>query len=238
MKDSDPLESESTQSGLVASAAGSARFVEGFCPEGARDGLADPLDEGLTQEGWAGVAPVHPAFVAAALGDGRDTGILLQGCGVGKALASFTEGNEEPRSKSRHSAGQRGEELVVGQRRRKLGDRGVEALDSDRYSAQLWEQRLDEQAQRVGHRGVGVQRALGTNRLDAALDSGCVPDVAGAEEIDERVAACTLSGLECRPALEEVSEDGGLFVAKPAQYLREVGFERARDAVGQSRPVF
>ena len=114
---------------------------------------------------------MHPAFVAAALGDGRDTGILLQGCGVGKALASFTEGNEEPRSESRPGAGQRSEELVVGQRRCKLGDRGVEALDSDRYSAQLWEQRLDEQAQRVGHRGVGVQRALGTNRFDAALDS-------------------------------------------------------------------
>ena len=83
-----------------------------------------------------------------------------------------------------------------------------------------------------------MQRSLAANRLDAAIDSRGVADVAGAKKVDERVASGSLSGRERRPALEEVAEDGRFSIAKPAEYLREVGLERAGDAVGESRPIF
>ena len=85
-EDANPLESKSAKSGLMASAASPACFVESFCPEGPRDGLADPLDEGLAEKRGARVAPVHPALVATALGDGSYAGILLQCGGVWEAL--------------------------------------------------------------------------------------------------------------------------------------------------------
>jgi putative addiction module component (TIGR02574 family) len=72
---------------------------------------------------------VQPGLVAAALGDGRHTRVLLQSGGVGKALASLAKSDQKPRHESRSSARQRSEELVVGQRGRKVGDRGVVALD-------------------------------------------------------------------------------------------------------------
>jgi hypothetical protein len=58
---------------LMGHAAGFAGLVEGLGPERPRDGLADPLDEGLAQEGGAGATPVDPGLVAAAFGDGSDT---------------------------------------------------------------------------------------------------------------------------------------------------------------------
>ena len=76
MEDADPLEGEGTQRCLMRAAAFAVALVEGFGPERARDGLAHPLDEGLALEGGAREAPVDPALVAAALGDGRDAYVL------------------------------------------------------------------------------------------------------------------------------------------------------------------
>ena len=70
VEDADPLESESAKGGLVLHAASLTPGVEGVGPEGARDGLSDPLAEGLAEEGGALVAPVDGGFVAAAFGDG------------------------------------------------------------------------------------------------------------------------------------------------------------------------
>src|SRR5262249_7308755 len=39
------------------------------------------------------------------------------------------------------------------------------------------------------------------------------------------------------PAFEEVGEDAGVLVAEPLEDLREVGFQRVRDAIGYSRAV-
>jgi hypothetical protein len=100
-------------------------------------GLRDPLDEGLSQELGARVAPVDPRFLAAALGDGRDAGELLERGGVGKALAPFAERHEEARGERRTCARERREELVVGQLRRQVSDLGVEALDGLRDGAEL-----------------------------------------------------------------------------------------------------
>jgi hypothetical protein len=49
VEDANPLESEGSERGLVAHAACATALVEGVRPEGARDGLGDPLDEGLTE---------------------------------------------------------------------------------------------------------------------------------------------------------------------------------------------
>src|SRR6185295_6194021 len=79
MEDADPLEGESTKRCLMGAATLAVALVECFGPEGARDGLPYPLDEGLALESGAREAPVDPALVAAALGDRRDTHVLLQG---------------------------------------------------------------------------------------------------------------------------------------------------------------
>jgi hypothetical protein len=65
------------------------------CPEGARDGLPHPLDEGLAEKGGALITPVDGGLVAAAVGDGGDAGVLLERGGVREALAALAEGDEE-----------------------------------------------------------------------------------------------------------------------------------------------
>ena len=97
VEDADPLESECTKRCLVASATGSAAVVEGLGPKGSRDGLAHPFDEGLAQKRRASPAPVDPALVTAAFGDGCDAHVLLKRGSIGKALATFTEGSEQTR---------------------------------------------------------------------------------------------------------------------------------------------
>lgn len=74
-------------------AASLATSVEGVGPERAWDGLPDPFDEGLAQEGGAAIAPVDGGLVAAAFGDGRHASILLERGGVGEALSAFAEGD-------------------------------------------------------------------------------------------------------------------------------------------------
>lgn len=59
IEDANPLEGQGAQGGLMAHAASAAGVVEGLGPERSRYGLPDPLDEGLTQEGGAGPAPVR-----------------------------------------------------------------------------------------------------------------------------------------------------------------------------------
>jgi hypothetical protein len=79
----------------VLHAASLAAGVEGVGPEGARDGLPYPLDEGLSEEGGALITPVDGGLVAAALGDGGDAGVLLERGGIREALAALAEGDEE-----------------------------------------------------------------------------------------------------------------------------------------------
>jgi hypothetical protein len=69
---------------LVLHAASLAAAVEGVGPEGARNGLPDPFDEGLAEEGWTLIAPVDGGLVAAAFGDRGDAGVLLDRRASGK----------------------------------------------------------------------------------------------------------------------------------------------------------
>jgi hypothetical protein len=105
VEDANPLEGERAKGSPVLHAASAAALVEGVGSEGARDGLPDPFNEGLSEESGAPIAPVDGGLVAAAFGDGSDARVLLERGGVWEALAVLTEGNEEARCEG--SAGAR-----------------------------------------------------------------------------------------------------------------------------------
>jgi hypothetical protein len=231
VEDADPLEGESAESGLVPHAASLASGVEGAGPEGARDGLAHPFDEGLAEEGGTLIAPVDEGLVAAAFGDGGDAGVLLDRGGVWEALTALAEGDEEACSEGSTSARQGTEEGVVGQLGGEFGDLVVEAVDGGSGGAQLREEYLDEQAVGLNGSGVGGEWHLLPDGGDAVIDGGLIADIMRAEEGGEGLAAGALDELEGGPALDEVGEDGSLFVAEPVEDLGEVGFQRRRCAL-------
>lgn len=208
MKDADPLECESTKGSLMGAAPFAVALVEGFGPEGARYGLAHPLDEGLALEGGACEAPVHPALVATALSDGGDADVLLQGGSVGESLASFAEGDQQARSEGGTGTGEGIEELVARELGGERGDLSVEALDGGVDGTELRDGGLDEQQQRPDDGRVGGQRLLGLNGLEASSDGGLAPDVVTSEEGDERVLPSALGGVERGPALEKCAKTG------------------------------
>ena len=137
MKDADPLEGESTKRSLMGAAAFAVALVKGFGPEGARDGLPHPLDEGLALEGGACEAPVHPALVATALSDGGDADVLLQGGSVWESLASFAEGDQQARSEGGTAPGRESKGSSSGSLGEKRGDLCVEALDGGVHGTEL-----------------------------------------------------------------------------------------------------
>jgi hypothetical protein len=231
MKDADPLEGESTKRCLMGAATFAVALVEGLSPEGARDSLAHPFDESLALEGWAREAPVDPALVAAALGDGSDADVLLQGRRVREALSSFTEGHQQTRSQSGTGTGERVEELVVGELGAERSDLCIEAFDGGVHSTELRDGGLDEQQQGCNDGGVGRQRLFGLNGREASRDGALAPYVVTSEEVDERVLPSALRGVERRPAFEKCGEDGRVLVAKPAENLGEVSFQSAGESI-------
>jgi len=212
MEDTDPLEGESSKRGLMGAAAFAVALVEGFGPEGARDGLAYPLDEGLALEGGAGETPVDPALVAAALGDRGDTDVLLQGGSVWKPLASFTEGDEQARSEGGTGARESVKELVVGELGGERCYLCIEAFDSGVDGTELRDGGLDEQQQRTDDGRVGGQGLFELNGIEAPIDGALAAYVVTAEEGDERVLPSAFGCFEGRPALEEGGKDGSVFV--------------------------
>ena len=62
-------------------------------PEGMPDRFGGPLHERLAQKLRALETPVDPGLLAAAFGDGRDPGILLQSGGGRIPFALFPEGD-------------------------------------------------------------------------------------------------------------------------------------------------
>src|SRR5262245_59434746 len=107
MEDADPLECECPQGGVSRRALGPVALVERAGPEGARDRLGSPFDEGLAEELGAGVAPMNDARVAAALGHRSDARISLQCSGVREALSAFAKRGKETWGKDGSGAGQR-----------------------------------------------------------------------------------------------------------------------------------
>jgi len=94
--------------------AGGEGFVEGLRPRATGDGLSGPFDESLAENLAAAVAPVDPALVAAAFDDGSDAHALLDGGGVGEALATLTEGGEQPRGERAPRAREIRKQRIVG----------------------------------------------------------------------------------------------------------------------------
>jgi hypothetical protein len=187
MEDADPLEGECTKRSLMGATALAVAFIEGLGPEGTRDGLANPLDEGLALKGWAGEAPVDPALVAAALGDWGDADVLLEGSSVWEPFSALTESNQQARSECGPSTGERVEELEVGELGAERSDLGVEAFDCGVDGVELRDGGLDEQQERVDDGRVGGQWFFGLNGIDASGDGVLAPDVVSLEEGDERV---------------------------------------------------
>lgn len=159
IEDTDPLEGECAQGGLVAHAASSTSLIERLRPKGTRHGLTDPLDEGLAQEGRTGEAPMDPGFVAAPLRDRSDAGVFLEGSGVGEALAPLAEGDEQSRRQGGPGSGESAKEFVIGQLRAKAGYLGVETSYGGACSAELRKERVYEQAHRRDDGCVGRERA-------------------------------------------------------------------------------
>jgi hypothetical protein len=108
---------------------------------------------------------VDPALVATALGDGRDTDVLLQGGSVWESFASFTEGNQQARSQGGTGTGERVEESVVGQLGAERGDLGIEAVNGEVHGAELRNGGLDEQQQGFDDSEVGGQWFFGMNGM-------------------------------------------------------------------------
>ena len=106
MKDANSLECQGTDGRLVGSAFCALLPVVGPCPERFVDGLARPLDKGLTQKPRALPAPVHPTLLAAALDHGRDARVFLQVFGFRKAFTLLAESGEQTGRQMRTGARQ------------------------------------------------------------------------------------------------------------------------------------
>src|SRR5579863_4161773 len=116
VEDPYPLERQCPDGGLIRTALCSLLPVVGARPERFVDGLARPFDEGLAQEFRALPAPVHPALLAAALGDRRDAGVLLQFISALEALTLLAECSQQARRQMRTCSGQAVKQVEVGQR--------------------------------------------------------------------------------------------------------------------------
>ena len=90
--DTDPLEGQRTQRGLMGRSARTLLRVVGFGPVAVRNGKGGPFHEGLAQELGALQPPMDPRLVAAALGDRSNPRLALELAGTGVALALLAEG--------------------------------------------------------------------------------------------------------------------------------------------------
>lgn len=188
-EDAYPLEGESAQCALVRSAASALLRVEGSGPEGARNGLSRPFDEGLTQEGWARETPVHPMAIAAALGDGRDACVALQVLGVAVAVSVFAERAQQARRECLCSTRKRCEDSIVGESGAELGDASVVLSDRREQWPKLGDESLHAQRRWQNDAGVGGERDGGFDRLDALLDASGGAYIVLNKEGAQRVAA-------------------------------------------------
>jgi hypothetical protein len=182
VEDADPFKCEGTNGHLMRFSLGALLFIERAGPEGVADGLAGPLDEGLAQELGAAKSAMHPAFVAAALGNGRDTGVFLQVVRVGVALPLFTECGQKPGGVGAASAREFREDVEVFMGLGQFGDARVEGFDGIEGHAQLGDQGFDQQGLRGNDAGILGQGQGGLDLLDALRDDVLLANVMGLKE--------------------------------------------------------
>lgn len=177
--------------------------------------MAGPFDEGLAQEFGALKSAMHPALVAAALGDGRDAGVFLQVLGMGVPVALLTEGDQESGSVYRAGTGEVGEEREVFMGLGELGDARIEGFDGFEGDPELGDQGFDQQGMRGNDAWILGQGQGGLDLLDALLNDLVIAHVMLLEEASEGGRARPLDGFQGGPLGKEVAEDDGVFVRKP-----------------------
>lgn len=170
-------------------------------------------------------------LVAAPLGDGRDAGVLLECGGVSETVTLLSERSEQPGGEDPSSTGQILEEPEVGELLTAPCNLLVQPRDAGGHSAELGQERLDEKAGRLDDCGVGGQRPLGRDGVDAAVDDGRPTHAVRMEEVDDGLASSALRIEKGGPPLEERDEDLGLLVAKQVENLREIGLQRERETI-------
>ncbi len=166
-------------------------------PAGSRDRQRGPFDEGLAEELRTFQAPVDPGGIAAALGDGRDTGVALHVGGGGIPFALLAEGGEESGAEDRAGSGDAVEDGEVRMRRRAFGDLSVEALDRLQRGSELLDEPADEEHVGGDHALVLGQRDGGLDRLDALVDEPGPAHIVLVEEALERGTAGLAGGFAC-----------------------------------------
>lgn len=143
VQDSDPLKGEGAYGHLMRLSFVTLLFIKGAGPKRLADRLSGPLDKGLSQKFWAAHSPVHPGFVAAAVGHRCDAGVVLQIVGLRITMALFAESCQQAWGVNGSGAWQGIEECEVAVLTGKLGDARIETMDSIEGCAQLADERLD-----------------------------------------------------------------------------------------------
>ena len=195
--------------------------------------LADPLDEGLAQEGGARPAPVDPVLVAAALGDRRDAGVLLERGGVGEALAPLAEGGEQPRGEDRASARQGAKSWKSGRRSQR---RAISASSGRcRRTARGAAAQSASTSKRAGSMTAGSV-VSGRSDLMASMRRSMTAawrTLWRVEEGDEGLASGALGGLQTRASARRSRRRRRSPCRETSRDLGEVRLEGERQAIGE-----
>src|ERR1700686_5342950 len=173
VEDPYPLERQRPHGGLIRAALRSLLPVIGARPERFVDGLACPFDKGLAQEGRTLPAPVHPALLAAALGDRGDARVLLQFIGALEAVTLLAECSQQARRQIRTCSGQAVKQVEAGQRSWDCRDFLIEHVDRSERCAQLRHQHQRAQSVWCNDTGIVSKRHSAADRLQTPLNQLC-----------------------------------------------------------------
>ena len=201
------------------------------------DRFRGPLHEGLAEEGRTLEAPVDPAFLATPFRDRGNARELLQFGGGRIAFALFAEGDEEPGSEDRASAGEGLEQGEVGMTLGMLRDGVVKVLNRLQGGPELADEGLHEQHIGGDDTLIGSQGEGSLDGVDALCNNICRAHMVLAKEGLQGRAAGQLGSLQGWPAAEKVTKDAGVFVLKPVEHLREIVFQGAGESMGDPHCV-
>jgi hypothetical protein len=161
--DSDPFESQCPDGGVMVFSAIPQETVVSGSPVTEADRVSGPFVKGLTEKARAGPANVNPFGLAAALGNGSDSGERLQVRGTLVAVSLRSEGSQQTRSERRASAGKRIKDDEIGVYCCRLSDLTVEAGDP-------FPQRGDQLHKDPGHCRRRLDQSPVTNGGDRLAD--------------------------------------------------------------------
>jgi hypothetical protein len=177
---------------------------------------------------------VHPRLLPAAFGDRGHPCIFVQRSRGGIAFPLCTKGDEEARSEDWPRPWEGWEEGEVGMALGPLRDGRVEVRDGLQGDPKLGHQYSNQQGIGSDDSLSGGQRRGALDGLDTLRDDVCRAPVVGTAEGLKRGAPRALGGFQGRPAAQKVTDKEGILVLKPLQYLREIVFSGAGEAVGHA----